>query len=219
MNELIKAIRGNAIAIGLFAIVTSAVIALTQVATSDAIQHNKDAFQARALYEIVPRELDPNLLDHTLTITAPELVGPARDTLIHQAIQDGEVKAVLMPVIAPDGYSGNIELLIGINADSSVAGVRVLSHKETPGLGDKIELAKSDWILGFDGAEKAVGRDESWAVQKDGGRFDQFTGATITPRAIVGATARAIEFFRAHRDHLLTPVTTAAQPQTAGVTE
>lgn len=218
MNELIQAIRGNAIAIGLFAIVTSAVIALTQVATRDAIVHNKEAFQARALYEIVPRELDPNLLDHTLSINAPEL-GLDEDALMYQAIQDGQVRAVLMPVIAPDGYSGDIELLVGINADSSVAGVRVLSHKETPGLGDKIELSKSDWILDFTGAEKTVGRDESWAVQKDGGRFDQFTGATITPRAIVGATARAIEFFRAHRDHLLTPVTNTTQPQTAGVTE
>jgi electron transport complex protein RnfG len=121
-------------------------------------------------------------------------------------------------VIAPDGYSGNIELLIGVNADSSLAGVRVLSHKETPGLGDKIELAKSDWILAFEGAHMAVNRDESWAVKKDGGRFDQFTGATITPRAIVNATARSIEFFRAHRAQLLQPVTADAA-SAAGVTQ
>jgi len=216
MNELIQAIRSNALAIGIFAIVTSAVIALTQVATRDQILANKEAFQARALYEIVPEQLDPELLDHTLVMPAPEL-GLDQPARIHQAINDGQVKTVLLPAIAPDGYSGNIELLIGINADGSVAGVRVLSHKETPGLGDKIELSKSDWILSFNGAEKAMGRDDSWAVKKDGGRFDQFTGATITPRAIVGVTARAIEFFRAHREQLLTPVTT--QPQAAGVTE
>ena len=218
MNEIIQAIRNNAVAIGIFAIVTSAVIALTQLATRDAIQANKEAYQARALYEIVPRERDPDLLDHTLSMSAPEL-GVDGEARLYQAIQDGEVKTVLMPVVAPDGYSGDIEMLVGINADSSLAGVRVLSHKETPGLGDKIELNKSDWILSFDGAEKAVGRDESWAVEKDGGRFDQFTGATITPRAIVGATARAIEYFRAHRDYLLTPVTETTQPSAAGVTE
>lgn len=217
MSEVFASIRSNAVAIGLFAIVTSAVIALTQQATHERIARNKAEFQARALFEIVPRELDPALVEHTLYLQAPEL-GHAEPVRIYQAITDGQVAAVLLPVIAPDGYSGDIELLVGLNADSSLAGVRVLSHKETPGLGDKIELAKSDWILAFEGARMAMGGDDSWAVKKDGGRFDQFTGATITPRAVVGATARAIEFFRAHRARLLTPVTATEQPAAAGET-
>ncbi|MBV0932788.1 electron transport complex subunit RsxG [Marinobacterium weihaiense] len=215
MNDIIAAIRSNALAIGLFAIVTSAVIAFTQLATREQIRHNKAEFQARALFEIVPQSVDPNLIDHRLYLQAPEL-GLDAPAEIYQAIQNDQVTTVLMPVVAPDGYSGDIELLVGIHADSSLAGVRVLSHKETPGLGDKIELEKSDWILSFNGAEMAMSGDDDWAVKKDGGRFDQFTGATITPRAIVGATARAIEFFRAHRERLLTPVTASAQPTAAG---
>lgn len=218
MNEIFQAIRNNAVAIGIFAIVTAAVIAFTQLSTREKIAHNKAEFQARALYEIVPREIDPDLLAHEIQLrAAPELGYPAGITG-WQAINSGEVVTVLLPVIAPDGYSGNIELLVGVNADSSLAGVRVLSHKETPGLGDKIELAKSDWILVFTGAHMGVNRDEDWAVKKDGGNFDQFTGATITPRAVVNATARAIEFFRAHRAQLLQPVTADAA-SAAGVTQ
>ncbi|MBA4502343.1 electron transport complex subunit RsxG [Marinobacterium marinum] len=218
MNGVFNAIRSNAIAIGLFAIVTSAVIAFTQLATQTRISHNKAEFQARALFEIVPRSLDPELVSHTMQISAPEL-GSKEPIQVYQAIRNGQVEAVLMPVTAPDGYSGDIELLVGIHADSSLAGIRVLSHKETPGLGDKVELSKSDWILSFSDARMATGGDDSWAVKKDGGRFDQFTGATITPRAIVAAAARAIEFFRVHRTRLLTPVTDPAQTQAAGATE
>lgn len=218
MNEIIVAIRSNALAIGLFAIVTSAVIAFTQLATKNRITHNKAEYQARALFEIVPEQTDPDLVNHKLQLQAPEL-GLDTPASIYQAIHDNRVITVLLPVVAPDGYSGDIELLVGINADSSLAGVRVLSHKETPGLGDKIELSKSEWILSFNNEEMATSGDDSWAVQKDGGRFDQFTGATITPRAIVSATARAIEFFRAHRERLLTPVTAQVQPSAAGVTE
>jgi len=218
MNEVFQAIRNNALAIGIFAIVTAAVIAFTQLGTREMIAHNKAEFQARALYEIVPRDIDPQLLSHELPMrAAPELGYPSGVTA-WQAINNGEVVTVLLPVIAPDGYSGNIELLIGVNADSSLAGVRVLSHKETPGLGDKIELSKSDWILDFEGARMAVNRDDTWAVKQDGGRFDQFTGATITPRAIVNATARAIEFFRAHRAALLKP-DTADAANAAGATQ
>ena len=103
---------------------------------------------------------------------------------------------------APVGNSGTIKMLIGINYDGTIAGVRVLSHAETPGLGDKIETAKSDWILSFDG--KSIGNPavDQWKVKKDGGIFDQFSGATITPRAVVGATRRTLEYFNAHRDEI-----------------
>jgi electron transport complex protein RnfG len=212
-----QAIRTNAIAIGVFAIVTAAIIAFTQLATRERIAHNKVEFQARALYEIVPQSVDPELLSHEIQLPAAPELGYPHGVTGWQAIQAGQVVTVLLPVIAPDGYNGDIELLVGVKADSSLAGVRVLSHRETPGLGDRIELSKSDWILSFTGARKAINHDPSWAVKKDGGRFDQFTGATITPRAIVNATARAIEFFRAHRAQLLQPVTADAAAA-AGVT-
>jgi electron transport complex protein RnfG len=106
--------------------------------------------------------------------------------------------AAIIPVTAPDGYSGDIELIVGVNADGSIAGVRVLSHKETPGLGDKVDLRKSDWILGFNGRSLNNPELAGWAVRKDKGVFDQFTGATITPRAVVAATLRALQFADAH---------------------
>jgi len=110
-------------------------------------------------------------------------------------------------VIAPDGYSGNISLIVGVNADASVAGVRLLAHQETPGLGDKIDLKKSPWILSFNGKQFTGAIDSEWAVKKDGGQFDQFTGATITPRAVVSAVGRALQFFDLNRDELLAPTT------------
>jgi len=110
---------------------------------------------------------------------------------------------VILQAIAPDGYSGAIHLLVGIHADGRVAGVRVIGHRETPGLGDKIELAKSPWIRSFEGKSLSSPEAEGWAVKKDRGEFDQFAGATITPRAVVGAVHRALQYFDAHKAELL----------------
>ena len=119
------------------------------------------------------------------------------------ARQGDEVTAVIIPVVAPDGYSGRIELIVGVNRDGSVAGVRVLEHRETPGLGDKVDMKKSDWILGFEGRRLGDPPAEAWTVKKDGGVFDQFTGATITPRAVTAAVKRGLEYFEANRSALL----------------
>lgn len=210
MQEMLAAIRRSATGIGVFAIVTAGVVAITQVATQERIAANVAEAQARALYEIVPRSVDPQLHQHSFTLNAPEL-DLDRPQPAWQAIVDGQVQTLILPVVAPDGYSGNIRLLVGIQRDGSVAGVRVLEHKETPGLGDKIEPAKSNWLESFIGKTTFGAGDTDWAVKKDGGQFDQFTGATITPRAVVNATGRAIQYFRAHRDRLLQPVG-AAEP-------
>ena len=103
---------------------------------------------------------------------------------------------------AVDGYNGNITLLAGINRDGSLRGVRVVSHKETPGLGDAIEAEKSDWIRAFSGRSLRDPAAEQWTVQRDGGEFDQFTGATITPRAVVNAVRMALEYYEANRGRL-----------------
>ncbi|KEA65751.1 Electron transport complex protein RnfG [Marinobacterium lacunae] len=205
MTEMFGAVRRSSLGIGIFAIVTAGVIAVTQVATKDKIESNIAEAEAKALYEILPRSIDDKLHEHRVPLTAPEL-GLSQSRYAWQAIVDGEVRGIIMPVVAPDGYSGDIGLLVGLNRDGSVAGVRVTSHKETPGLGDKIEPAKSNWLENFVGQSMDGNNDSSWAVKKDGGRFDQFTGATITPRAVVNATGRAIQYFRAHQAQLLTPV-------------
>ncbi|WP_432698528.1 electron transport complex subunit RsxG [Marinobacterium sp. YM272] len=209
MTEMFAALRRSTLGIGVFAVVTAGVIAVTQVATSARIAENIEKAEAKALYEIVPRSVDNELHEHRIRFDAPELDLSA-PRVAWQAIVDGQVQTVIMPVVAPDGYSGDIHLLVGINRDDTVAGVRVLSHKETPGLGDKIEPSKSSWLQGFVGKTQSGPGDDSWAVAKDGGQFDQFTGATITPRAVVNATGRAIQYFRAHRARLLTPATDSA---------
>jgi len=214
MQEMLAAIRRSAVGIGVFAMVTAGVVAITQVATQERIAANVAEAQARALYEIVPRSVDPQLHQHHFTLDAPEL-DLDQPQQAWQAIVDGQVQTLILPVVAPDGYSGDIQLLVGIHRDASVAGVRVLAHKETPGLGDKIEPSKSDWLNGFIGKTTVGTGDKDWAVKKDGGQFDQFTGATITPRAVVQAVGRAIQYFRAHRERLLTPVTQAAERATA----
>ena len=109
---------------------------------------------------------------------------------------------MILPATARDGYSGDIRALVGIRNDGSVAGVRVVAHRETPGLGDKVDLRKSDWIRSFDNRSLADPVLSGWNVEKDGGVFDQFTGATVTPRAVILATRRALEYARLNAETL-----------------
>lgn len=219
MNDLLQSIRRNAIGLGLFALVTAGAIAVAKVATSERIERNIELAQARALNEIVAvGSYNNDLLNDTLAIDQrfnQQLLGPlkASDT-IHLARRDGDVSTVILPVVAPDGYTMEIRLLVGIHADGSIAGVRITEHRETPGLGDKIDLKKSPWVLEFNGKSLSNPAEERWAVKKDGGDFDQFTGATITPRAVVKAVKHAQLFFRQHQNILLNRQV-AKQPATA----
>ena len=148
------------------------------------------------LNQVMPAERynnDP--LQDTLLVTDPNILavlGSEEPVTVYRARKDGEPAGLILTTIAPNGYTGNIYMLMGILPDHRVAGVRVLKHKETPGLGDKIELNKDKWILEFDGRSLRDDNDPLWAVKKDGGDFDQFTGATITPRAVVGQVKRTL---------------------------
>jgi len=204
-TSLLDSIRHSGLGISLFAILSAGIIAITQVNTKDQISANQAEAAARALFEIYPSSIDPEIYQHSIQLPADSL-GHSVQQFAYQALKAGKVNGVILPVRTPEGYSGDIDLLVGVNRDGSVGGVRVITHRETPGLGDNIELAKSDWILSFNGRSRAGSEDPSWAVRKDGGEFDQFTGATITPRAIVDATAAALEYFEANRALLLTPV-------------
>ncbi|MCO4756812.1 MAG: electron transport complex subunit RsxG [Oceanospirillaceae bacterium] len=204
--EMFTAIRSSTLGITIFAVVTAALIAVTQVSTKDRILKNEREAQAKALYEIVPRDqIDNDMLEDTVSFVAPGLLGHDQPVDAYRARKAGQVIAVILPVTAPDGYSGAINMIVGITRDGSVAGVRVLSHKETPGLGDKVDLKKSDWILSLNDQRNDDDQRGSFAVKKDGGRFDQFTGATITPRAVVNATGRALDYFRINKAALLEP--------------
>ncbi len=200
-----SSIRRNSILLGLFAVLTTTIIAGTYLGTRERIAEEQRKAAEKALLEIVPLHRHNNaMLDDTVAVGAEaSLLGLRKDADIYVARQDGVPVAIILPAIARDGYSGDIQLIIGINFDGTVAGVRVLAHRETPGLGDKVDLKKSPWILGFNGRSLADPLPEKWAVKKDRGVFDQFTGATITPRAVTAAVKRALDYYAEHRNELL----------------
>jgi len=233
MNELLLSIRKNAIGLGLFAIVTAGSIGIAQVATKDRIEKNIQIAQAKALHEIVPQSTyDNDLLNDTISLSSHEahdeiharwnvrLLGPiAEDAVAYVARKNGKAHTVILPVTAPDGYTTHIDMIVGIKLDGSLAGVRVIDHKETPGLGDKIEAKKHPWILQFPGLSLLNPEEKSWGVKKDGGEFDQFTGATITPRAVVRSVRLALQFFQQHgkeftvdKDYSIKSIETITQP-------
>jgi electron transport complex protein RnfG len=199
MSILGISITKNSLALGAFALVTAAILAGTKAGTQERIEAAERIAAQKALLEIIPRERHNNdmLLD-TLTIDQAhwEALGLKSGGDINIARQDGKAVAIIVPVIAPDGYSGSIKLIVGINFDGTIAGVRALSHNETPGLGDQVDLKKSDWILGFNQRSLKNPAPEQWAVKKDGGVFDQFTGATITPRAVVNKVKDALIYYK-----------------------
>ena len=155
------------------------------------------------LHQFIPPEMhDNDMFSDTLEVHDAELLGTKDAITVYRARKNGEPVAVVLNSVAPDGYSGDINLLIGIRYDGSVAGVRVISHHETPGLGDRIEASRSSWIDSFTGRSLQNPDEEQWHVKKDGGQFDQFTGATITPRAVVKAVANTLRYYQKHRDEL-----------------
>lgn len=199
-----RSILRNSVILGLFAVATVGMIAVTQQTTAERISEAQRRVQLSALNEIVPHDQhDNDLLTDSFTVQDRQYLSLSAPTNAYRARQGERVSAVILPVVAPDGYSGRIDLLVGIRADGSIAGVRSVSHRETPGLGDKIDAGKSQWILSFNGKSLSMPIPEQWAVKKDGGQFDQFTGATITPRAVVKAVYQALTYFDQHRAALL----------------
>ncbi|USE38151.1 electron transport complex subunit RsxG [Endozoicomonas sp. SCSIO W0465] len=206
-SGLLQSIFRNSLGLGLFAVFTVGLISVTWTMTQERIERQVRAYEAKALMEILPADTHDNVLvDSKVVLEPSRLLSSQEQREAYIALNDGEVSAVILPVTAPDGYSGRIELLVGINRNGTLAGVRAITHKETPGLGDKINTNVTDWILGFAGKSLGNPVTEGWGVKKDGGEFDQFTGATITPRAVVAAVYRALQYFEANRNLLLDPL-------------
>lgn len=196
------AITKNAVILGLFAIGTAATLAITNEATLDQVRCNKQQALMSSLNQVMPHDQhDNDLLADRITVNDP-LLGRESQHLYRVRL-NGEDNGAVLEATAPDGYGGAIALLVGVDTQGQVQGVRVVPpHNETPGLGDSIETKKSDWILGFDGHSLGNPDSQGWAVKKDGGEFDSFTGATITPRAVVGAVHRALQYFAANQSVL-----------------
>lgn len=194
----------TAVVLAAAAIAAFGLVAVVHEATRDQIAATERARElARFDQVLAGRPHDNDLLADTVTLRDPELLGSADAITAYRARFQGELVAVVLEPVAPDGYSGAIRLLIAIAPDGTVLGVRVVAHRETPGLGDFIDTRKSNWIERFTGKSTRDPPLASWRVRKDGGDFDQYTGATITSRAVVGTVGRTLEFFARHRDVLL----------------
>lgn len=203
---LSQTIRHSAITLGIFALLATGMVAGFHALTDRRIEQSQQLSLESSLTALVSKTLYNNdLLHDTLAIKNSKLLHLEGTEIAYRARKDGKPLAVIFPVIAPDGYSGKIRLLIAIYANGDIAGVRVLSHKETPGLGDAIELEKSSWLLDFNHKSLLSTNDVAWHVKKDHGIFDQFTGATITPRAVVKAVHNALLYYQTHQELLFSP--------------
>jgi len=202
-RTLAKAALHTALNLAVFALIGTAILAYTFHLTFDPIKQSEDAEKFKLISQIVPHTLfDNDIIKDTLELTPDALLGNEDTTTAYRAILNSQPAVVVLESVAPDGYSGKIALLIAIRASGELAGVRVIAHKETPGLGDYIDIARSAWVKGFDGASTAKYKDGDWKVKKDGGQFDYMAGATITPRAVVKAVHKSLQYFALHRDAL-----------------
>ena len=191
----------QAMLLGGFSTLATALLVAGNLATREAIVERQQEDLQDSLSQVVPADHhDNNLLQQPLQLQDDQ----GRPVTIYRGTRGMQVSAMAWE-ISGQGYAGEIHLILGLDAKGEILGVRVLSHAETPGLGDKIEAEKSDWILGFNGLSLGDPPAEQWQVKKDGGRFDQFSGATITPRGVVKAIKQGLSFYQTHRTELLNP--------------
>ena len=188
----------HGVILGLFCLGFGIVLAVTQSLTADDIAARAMDDRQASLSQVLPEKIhDNNPATDTVTLKNAE----GKDVVIYRARKEGKVTGVAYEIFGT-GYAGEIKLMLGVDASGNVLGVRVLAHKETPGLGDKIETKKGDWILKFTGLSLGNPPEDKWKVKKDGGQFDQFSGATITPRGVVLAIRKGLTFFNEHKAEL-----------------
>ncbi|MCG9231221.1 electron transport complex subunit RsxG [Vibrio diabolicus] len=200
---MLTAIRKNGLTLAIFACATTGLVAFTQYLTKDQIKIQEQQQLLSVLNQAIPENMHDNALTQACTmVTSPEL-GTLRAMPAYLATKNGEPTAIAIESIAPDGYNGEIKVITGIDNQGNILGTRVLSHQETPGLGDKIDLRVTDWILSFTGKQVTESNWNSWKVRKDGGDFDQFTGATITPRAVVKVVRNTVNYVNQSREDIL----------------
>lgn len=186
-----NSMQKNGLLLAAFAVVATALVIGVQILTEDEIAKQQQQQVLRTLNQLIPPTMHDNDLYQSCRLLKDPALGSSKAQPLYRAWVNDKPTALAAEIVAPDGYSGAIRLLLAIKPDGEVLGVRTLRHQETPGLGDKIEVEKSDWIKSFAGKRIRGQDDTRWAVQRDGGMFDQFTGATITPRAVVSAVKRA----------------------------
>ena len=193
----------SAVLLAMFAVAGTFFVSYTFDNTIDRINENKRLALLKSIHVLIPPSAhDNDIFTDTIPVQNKSLLGSNKSVKVYRARKNNKPVAVIINSVAPDGYSGNIELLVAININGTLAGVRVVHHKETPGLGDAIEENRSDWITKFKQRSLIDTDKKGWAVKRDGGEFDQFTGATITPRAIVKAVYNTLRYYKENRDTL-----------------
>ncbi len=196
--------RRNALMLFFVVLLGLAILAPINSVTREIVIKREEEEKMRVISQILPADLYDNRLLRDSVKVPPdqELLHTRNRTVAYRARLNGKPSAVIFEMVAPDGYSGNIFLIVAVKENGAVTGVRVLNHNETPGLGDYIEIVKSNWIKIFGGRSLTNTSDALWEVRKDGGRFDFVTRATVSARAIVHAVHRALQYYREHKDEL-----------------
>jgi len=204
METYSKKVLLNATALGAFAVGTALVLGITFTATREPIAESQRLAEEKALLAVIgDQPYDNDLINDQIQLS-PDMAAQLNTEANARVIRNnGTILGFILPAVAPDGYSGNIGMLVGMDTQGNLLGVRVVEHRETPGLGDKVDTQKSDWILQFTGLSLENPDENQWFVRKDGGQFDAFTGATITPRAVVNMIKTTLVNFRDNTDELI----------------
>jgi|TARA_R110002096_G_scaffold379_3_gene2285 electron transport complex protein RnfG len=198
-----KLILNAGLVLGLFSFIGIGLVSFTYALTQQQIAENERLFVLKNLRELVPEHLhDNDLLADSLQVSDTRLFKNERTVTLYRAFKGEHLVAMIAQVTAPDGYNGSIKLLVAIQENGQLMGVRAVSHHETPGLGDAIDTNKSDWVFAFNGHSLSDPTPAYWKVKRDGGVFDQFTGATITPRAVVKTVLKTLQYYQAHKQTL-----------------
>lgn len=193
----------SAVLLGLFALVGTGLVAAVFTTTKEPIAEAERQYMLRSINAVIKPELYNNdIFNDYIEVTSADDLGTNDPVAVFRARKNNQPVAVAITPFARQGYVGPIKLLVGIDMNGKILGVRVLHHTETPGLGDAIEEKRSNWIYSFNGRSLSNPEDKKWRVRRDGGVFDQFTGATITPRAVVKAVHDTLKYFEQNRDRL-----------------
>lgn len=213
-ESIVKHALTTAAIMVVFAVVGTGLLAVIHEVTRAPIKDAEAKVRMALFSQVLPQDLyDNDLLKDSIKVSAGGELGNRAETEIYRARLKGEPSAIVLEATAPDGYSGDIRLLIAVKVNGEIAGVRVLEHKETPGLGDYIDIAHSPWIKNFDTQSLSKINDDGWHVKKDGGVFDYTSGATITPRAVVKAIHKVLAYYQQHQQEILSTASAETKKQ------
>ena len=204
-KDHLKKISTTAVAMIIFSLAASTALSISYFITKSPIDESDAKAKRIFLNQVIPADLyDNNLVKDTISIEPSPMLGNKKNIDVYRAKKNNQVIAVIIESVAPDGYSGEIKTLVGIDKEDKILGVRVIAHKETPGLGDYIEIDKSQWIKNFDLKSLNKVSEKQWTVKKDGGDFDYVSGATITPRAVIKSTYKCLLYVKENKKRLFT---------------